>query len=213
MGICGSNQKERKVRQKPITLNETENTILQCKQCRDKIKQYIKRLSQKENKSREKAKDLLRSKQRDRAKVYLRMAKLHGEQIKTSEGQLEMIENQITQIESTQNLQECLQTLKKGNEVLKNMQNTIKLEEWEKVKDDMDELKEKDKEISNYLKEYGIDEAEYDDEVNKELDKLLNEVQGGNKIDLPSVPKEEIKEDDKKEKVNKISAKKKVVAA
>ena len=213
MGICGSNQKERKVRQKPITLNETENAILQCKQCRDKIKQYIKRLSQKENKSREKAKDLLRSKQRDRAKVYLRMAKLHGEQIKTSEGQLEMIENQITQIESTQNLQECLQTLKKGNEVLKNMQNTIKLEEWEKVKDDMDELKEKDKEISNYLKEYGIDEAEYDDEVNKELDKLLNEVQGGNKIDLPSVPKEEIKEDDKNEKVKKISAKKKVVAA
>ena len=88
MGICGAAQGERKVKQnKTIKLNETENAILECKKCRDKIKQYIRRLSQKQLKSREKAKDLVRSKQKDRAKVYLRMAKLHGEQIKVSEGQ------------------------------------------------------------------------------------------------------------------------------
>ena len=216
MGICGAAQGERKVKQKKtIQLNETENAILECKKCRDKIKQYIKRLSQKQLKSREKAKELVRSKQKDRAKVYLRMAKLHGEQIKVSEGQLEMVENQISQIESTQNLQECMNFLKQGNEVLKNMQNTIKIEEWEKVKDDMDELKEKDKEISDYLKEYGIDEAQYDDEVNKELDKLLNEVQGENKIDLPSVPKNEIKNEnaENKNKVKKNNVKKKVIAS
>jgi len=216
MGICGAAQGERKVKQKKtIQLNETENAILECKKCRDKIKQYIKRLSQKQLKSREKAKELVRSKQKDRAKVYLRMAKLHGEQIKVSEGQLEMVENQISQIESTQNLQECMNCLKQGNEVLKNMQNTIKIEEWEKVKDDMDELKEKDKEISDYLKEYGIDEAQYDDEVNKELDKLLNEVQGENKIDLPSVPKNEIKNEntENKNKVKKNNVKKKVIAS
>jgi hypothetical protein len=212
MGICGAAQGERKVKQKKtIQLNETENVILECKKCRDKIKQYIKRLSKKQLTSREKAKELVRTKQKDRAKVYLRMAKLHGEQIKISEGQLEMVENQISQIESTQNLQECMNCLKKGNDVLKNMQNTIKIEEWEKVKDDMDELKEKDKEISDYLKEYGIDEAQYDDEVNNELDKLLNEVQGENKIDLPSVPKTEITEN--KNKVNKNNVKKKVIAS
>ena len=216
MGVCGAAQGERKVKQKKtIQLNETENAILECKKCRDKIKQYIKRLSQKQLKSREKAKELVRSKQKDRAKVYLRMAKLHGEQIKVSEGQLEMVENQISQIESTQNLQKCMNCLKQGNEVLKNMQNTIKIEEWEKVKDDMDELKEKDKEISDYLKEYGIDEAQYDDEVNKELDKLLNEVQGENKIDLPSVPKNEIKNEntENKNKVKKNNVKKKVIAS
>ena len=212
MGICGAAQGERKVKQnKTIKLNETENAILECKKCRDKIKQYIKRLSQKQLKSREKAKDLVRSKQKDRAKVYLRMAKLHGEQIKVSEGQLEMVENQVSQIESTQNLQKCMDCLKKGNEVLKNMQNTIKIEEWEKVKDDMDELKEKDKKISDYLKEYGIDEVQYDEEVNNELDKLLNEVQGENKIDLPSVPKNEITENKTKEKKNNV--KKKVIAS
>ena len=212
MGICGAAQGERKVKQnKTIKLNETENAILECKKCRDKIKQYIKRLSQKQLKSREKAKDLVRSKQKDRAKVYLRMAKLHGEQIKVSEGQLEMVENQVSQIESTENLQDYMNCLKKGNEVIKNMQNIIKIEEWEKVKDDMDELKEKDKKISDYLKEYGIDEAQYDEEVNNELDKLLNEVQGENKIDLPSVPKNEIIENKTKEKKNNV--KKKVIAS
>ena len=212
MGVCFSNQGERKVRQKKtIQLNETENAILECKKCRDNINQYIKRLSLKQTKSREKAKELVRSNQKDRAKIYLRMAKLHGEQIKVSEGQLEMVQNQISQIESSQNLQEIMNCLKQGNDVLKNMQNSIKIEEWEKLKDDLDELKEKDKEISNYFKEYGIDEEQCDEEVNNELDKLLNEIQGGNKVDLPSVPKEEVSED--KDKVKQINVKKKVIAS
>ena len=212
MGICGKDQGERKVRErKPITLNETESAILQCKTCRDKIKQFIKRLERRSNNCREKAKELIRSKEKDRAKIYLRQNKLHQEQIKRSDGQLEMIENQIKQIENAQNLQECMAVLKQGNEVLNKLQNTIKIEEWEKVKDDMDELKEKDKEISDYFKEYGINEAELDDQVNNELDKLIKEMGGGdNKIDLPNVPKEEIKEDNK---VKKVTVKKKVVAA
>jgi len=211
MGICGKDNEERRVRErKPIQLNQTETTILECKQCRDKIKQYIKRLNQRETKCREKAKNLLRSKERDRAKIYVRQSKLHKEQIKVSEGQLEMVEKQISQIESAQNLQECMSVLKQGNEVLQKLQSTIKLDQWEKIKDDMDELKEKDQEISNFLKEYGVNESEYNEEVDKELDKLLKEVEG-NKIDLPNVPKEEIKED--KGKTEKIDVKKKVISA
>ena len=216
MGVCNSDRKERKVRErKPVTLNETETAILQCKTCRDKIKQYIKKLEKRQKDCREKAKQLLLSKERDRAKIYLRQSKLHQEQIKISDGQLEMVENQIKQIESAQNLQECQAVLKQGNEVLKNLQNTIKIEEWEKIKDDMDELKEKDQEISNYLKEYGINEAEYDDQVNSDLDKLIKEIEGGNKIDLPNVPKDKITEDKNKEdkKVETINVKKKAVAA
>ena len=215
MGVCNSDRKERKVRErKPVTLNETETAILQCKTCRDKIKQYIKKLEKRQKDCREKAKQLLLSKERDRAKIYLRQSKLHQEQIKISDGQLEMVENQIKQIESAQNLQECQAVLKQGNEVLKNLQNTIKIEEWEKIKDDMDELKEKDQEISNYLKEYGINEAEYDDQVNSDLDKLIKEIEGGNKIDLPNVPKDKITEDNNKnDNVEKIKVEKKAFAA
>ena len=205
MGVCNSETKR-----KPVTLNDTENAILQCKSCRDKIKQYIKRLEKRQNSCQEKAKELIRSKERDRARIYLRQKKLHQEQIKISEGQLEMIENQIKEIENASNLQDCMSVLKKGNEVLKNLQNTIKIEEWEKVKDDMDELKEKDQEISNFFKEKGINEDEYDEQVKNELDKLIKDIQGDAKIDLPNVPKNQIEED---EKVEKIHVKKKEVLA
>ena len=84
-----------------------------------------------------------------------------------------MITNQITQLETTSTMAECMQCLKKGNEVLSDLHSKIKIEEWEKVKDDMDELKEKDKEIGDFLREYGINEAEYNEECNLELDKLM----------------------------------------
>ena len=205
MGICNLETKR-----KPVTLNSTENAILQCKTCRDEIKQYIKRLEKRQTHCQKKAKELVRSKERDRAKIYLRQKKLHQEQIKTSEGQLEMIENQIKEIENANNLSKCMACLKQGNEVLKQLQSTIKIEEWEKVKDDMDELKEKDQEISNYFKEYGINEAECDEQVNNELDKLINDIQGEVKIDLPNVPKNKI---DEEEKCDKIKVKKKEVLA
>ena len=144
--ICGE--------EREVKLTPEEKAIIDCKKCRDKISSYIRRLSVREKKSREKAKELLRDKQRDRAKFYLRQAKLHSEQIKVNEGQLEMVTNQIVQIESAKNLQECLKVLQNGKEVLKKMQDSVKIEEWEKIRDDMDELKEKDQEISNFLKTF-----------------------------------------------------------
>ena len=78
--------------------------IYKCKKCRDKIKSYINRLSNRAKKSTEKTKELLKLKAKDRAKFYLRQAKLHNAQIKTYEGQLDMMENQIRQIESAKNL-------------------------------------------------------------------------------------------------------------
>ena len=198
-----------------VRLTPEEKAIVDCKLCRDKINAYIRRLEVREKKSREKAKELLKDKQRDRAKFYLRQAKLHSAQIKTNEGQLEMVNNQIIQIESSKNLQECLKVLQNGKDVLKKMQDSIKIEEWEKVRDDMDELKEKDKEISNFLKEYGISEAEYDNEVNNDFDKLVAEIEGNKAkedIKLPEVPKEEITEDKNKKEVKEKTKKRLAVA-
>ena len=199
MGICGQESKT-----KPVQLSQTEKAILECKKCRDKIKSYIRRLSEREKKSRAKVKELLANKQRDRAKFYLRQAKLHEAQMKTYYGQLEMIENQVNQIESAENLQNVYTVLNNGNAVLKKMQDKVKIEEWEKVKDDLEELKEKDKEVSDFLKEYGINEAEYDNEVNNDLDKLINEINGNKAqdINLPSVPKEQITNEEKSKEKN-----------
>ena len=200
MGCESANEKRHqqqqiKAQQKNIQLSETENAIIQCKTCRDKIKKYIRNLEQKEIKSKEKAKELLRKKQRDRAKLYLKQSKLFREQSKVADGQLQMIEGQIVSIESATNLNECNKVLQKGNEALKNLQKDVNIEHWDNIRDDLEELKERDREIKDFFKERGIEEEEYENECEDELNKLLFEVQGGNnQLGLPNVPNTTIKE-------------------
>lgn len=197
MGCESANQKRHLRNQtqvKKVTLTETDKAILDCKTCRDKIKRYIKNLEQKEQKSREKAKELLKKKHRERAKLYLRQSKLFSEQTKVAEGQLEMINEQIANIESTTNLAQCAAVLKQGNSVLKNLQNEVNIEHWENIRDDLDELKERDEEIKDFFKEKGIENEELEEQCDEEINKLLQEIHG-NDINLPTVPKEQIPED------------------
>ena len=212
MGCESANEKRHQVRNNQsnnITLTETEKAILECKSCRDKISKYIRNLEQKEIKSREKAIKLLREKQRERAKLYLKQCKLFNEQSKVADGQLQMINEQIVNIESTSNMRECMDCLNKGKSVLKNLQQGVNLEHWENIRDEMDELKERDREIKDFFKERGIDEEEYEAECEDELNKLLKEIQGDNKIDLPEVPKNEIKEEKIPMKQSKVKVKSK----
>ena len=192
---------------KNVTLSETENAIIQCKTCRDKIKKYIRSLEQKEIKSKEKAKELLRKKQRDRAKLYLKQCKLFREQSKTADGQLQMIEEQIANIESAATMNECMQVLQKGNTVLKNLQKDVNIEHWDNIRDDMDELRERDREINDFFQERGINEEEFDAECEEELNKLLYEIQGNNQLNLPNVPKTKINENKIPVQQNKVKVK------
>ena len=76
MGCESANEERiRKRQNKPVSLNDTEKAILECKTCRDKIKKYINNLKQKEEKSRDKAKELVKKKQKERAKLYLKQCK------------------------------------------------------------------------------------------------------------------------------------------
>ena len=197
MGCESSNEKrhlKNSAQKTVVQLSPTERAILDCKSCRDKIKRYIKNLEQKEQRSKLKVKELLRLKQRDRAKLYLKQSKLFSEQTKIADGQLDMINQQIANIESTSNMNECAEVLNRGNAVLKQLQNEVNIEHWENIKDDLDELKERDREIGDFFKEKGIDEEELETQCDDEINKLLAEMQG-NDIQLPNVPKEQIPQD------------------
>ena len=197
-----------------VQLSQTEKAILDCKSCRDKIKRYIKSLEQKSENSMTKVRELLQKKQRDRAKFYLKQSKLFSEQTKVADGQLEMINQQISNIESTTNMAECAAVLSNGNKVLKQLQNEVNIEHWENIRDDLDELKERDDEIKEFFKEKGIEQEELDEQCDDELNKLLEEIHG-NDIDLPQVPKEKIPEDtvDVNANKNKAKIKKKIIKA
>ena len=106
-------------------------------------------------------------------------------------------------------MSECMSCLQKGNTVLKQLQKEVNIEHWEDIRDDLEELKERDREIGEFFKERGIDEEEYEAECEDELNKLLFEIQGTN--DLPSVPKTKITEDKQSIKQNKV--KKKIIAS
>ena len=197
-----------------VQLSQTEKAILDCKSCRDKIKRYIKSLEQKSENSMNKVRELLQKKQRERAKFYLKQSKLFSEQTKVADGQLEMINQQISNIESTTNMNECAAVLSNGNKVLKQLQNEVNIEHWENIRDDLEELKERDDEIKEFFKEKGIEQEELDEQCDDEINKLLEEIHG-NDIDLPQVPKEKIPEYTVKEstKEKKHIFKKKIIKA
>ena len=123
-----------KKKKKPA-LDQSEKALLDCKMVRDKIKGYIKTLERNEKLKKTKAKESLREKKKDRAKMLLKLAKMYGEQIKASDNQLTMIEDQIAQIEFTKNQAEIMKVLQQGNEALKNLQKEVNVEKWEQVKD------------------------------------------------------------------------------
>ena len=203
MGPCyatkNKNSKTNEVKIRENGLSKNEKVLLECKQCRDNIKSYIKKLERTSNVKREKAKELLKNKQKDRAKLYLKQSKFHLEQVKISEAQLTMIEEQINNIQSTTQMLEIQKVLEKGNNVLKEMQKEMNVEKWEKIKDDMDELQEEQNEINQFFREHDIDVQQADDEVNEMFNKMEKEL-GLNEEKLPEVPQGKIVIDDNKEK-------------
>ena len=201
MGPCFAtkNKKSNEVKIRENVLSQNEKVLLECKQCRDNIKLYIKKLERTSNVKREKAKELLKNKQKDRAKLYLKQSKFHLEQVKISEAQLTMIEEQIDNIQSTTQMLEIQKVLEKGNNVLKEMQKEMNVEKWEKIKDDMDELQEEQNEINQFFREHDIDVQQADDEVNEMFNKMEKEL-GLNEEKLPEVPQGKIVIDDNKEK-------------
>ena len=201
MGFLFSKKKERPI----VVLKADEQAILKCKICRDNIKKYIKKLENDSKVKKQKAKEALQQKNRERARMNLRMEKMYQEQIKTAYGQLEMIDNQITQIESAQSQKDVMTVLQEGNAVLKKLQDEVNVDKFREISDDMEEIKEKNDEISEFFKERGIDEEE---SVNEELDKLIASVQSEAGIDLPTANKENL--DEEKEKEKEVKQEKKV---
>ena len=186
-----------KKKKQVVVLKNDEQAILKCKMCRDNIKKYIKKLEKDANLKKEKAREALQAKNRDRAKLNLRMEKMYREQIKTAEGQLEMIENQITQIETAQAQVDVMKVLQQGNEALKKLQTEVSVEKFQEISDDLEDIKAKNDEITEFFKERGIDEEEA---VNDELDKLIATVEKEAGAELPSANKEKLEDNEEKEK-------------
>ena len=185
-------------------LDQQEAAIIQCKITRDNIKAYIKRLEKNEKQRKDKAKEALRSSNKDRARMYLQQAKMYREQINSGTGQLNMIEEQIVQIESAKQMKEAYKVLENGNNVLKKLNEEVNIEKWERIADDLSDLKQQQDEIGNFFKSHGIEQSEFEEEVDKELDDLFKSVSQQEIESLPEAGTKEIQQ--KKEASDKHAA-------
>ena len=188
-------------------INSEEKALLDCKMTRDKIKTYIKRLERNANLKKEKAKDALRAKNKDRAKYNLKLSKMYSEQIKNAESQLTMLEEQISNLEQATTQRDAMKVLEKGNEVLKNLQSECNIEKWEKISEDMQDIKDQQDEINQFFRDRNIENV--DDDVEEEMNKLMESENNDIENELPSANKNEIyieeeKNENKKEKITEM---------
>ena len=200
MGVCMSTNKNKNKSKNINDLDQNEKVLLECKMCRDKIKNYIKKCETTALKKRQKAKELLKNKQKDRAKVYLNQSKFHLTQAKVGDGQLKLIEDQINELQKATQLNEIRKVLENGNKVLKQLQSEINIEKWQEIKEDMEGLKEQQDEIGEFLRNNNINEEEYEKDVQEEFEKLQKDLE--NDLNLPEVPKNKVNVQKEKENVN-----------
>ena len=200
MGVCMSTNKNKNKSKNINDLDQNEKVLLECKMCRDKIKNYIKKCETTALKKRQKAKELLKNKQKDRAKVYLNQSKFHLTQAKVGDGQLKLIEDQINELQKATQLNEIRKVLENGNKVLKQLQSEINIEKWQEIKEDMEGLKEQQDEIGEFLRNNNINEDEYEKDVQEEFEKLQKDLE--NDLNLPEVPKNKVNVEKEKENVN-----------
>jgi charged multivesicular body protein 6 len=210
--LFGKKKNNNNNKNKNADLTKAEQSILEAKMARDKIKNYIKKIERTANLKRDKAKEYLKKGDKDRAKIFLKMSKMYKQQIGSAEGQLKTIEEQVALIETTLNQKEIMDVLTQGNKVLANLQKEVNVEKFEQIKEDMDEMQQTQDEINEFFLQHNTDVNELDEDIQKEMDSLNESLQKEVENEFPEANKEEVNVE-KKEEVNEEENKKELVEA
>lgn len=160
--------------QSPSTpkITAQDRAIFQLKQQRDKLKQYQRRLDHVIVRQTELARQAIKNKQPERAKVYLRLKKQQETTIAKTYEQLGNLEHLIGTIEFKLIEKDVVQGLSIGNEVLKKLNSEMSVERLDKLLDSVDEEQMKAAEILDLLGMSGLslsngEETEVDEELRK----------------------------------------------
>ena len=210
--LFGKKKNNNNNKNKNADLTKAEQSILEAKMARDKIKNYIKKIERTANLKRDKAKEYLKKGDKDRAKIFLKMSKMYKQQIGSAEGQLKTIEEQVALIETTLNQKEIMDVLTQGNKVLAELQKEVNVEKFEQIKEDMDEMQQTQDEINEFFLQHNTDVNELDEDIQKEMNSLSESLQKEVENEFPEANKEEVNVE-KKEEVNEEENKKELVEA
>ncbi|XP_056645338.1 charged multivesicular body protein 6-A isoform X1 [Diorhabda sublineata] len=169
-------------KKKPTRVTEQDKAVLQLKQQRDKLKQYQKKVEFTLSTDREIAKKLLNHGQKDRAKLLLKKKRFQEQLLIKLDGQLENLEKLASDIEFSQVEIQVIEGLKTGNDALKKVNESIIIEDIERILDETKEGIDKQNEINELLSGQLTEEDEA--AVEEELAAIINE-------EMPAVPSEQ----------------------
>jgi hypothetical protein len=140
------------------------------------MEEKIAHLEAKKNGQVQIAKEKLQKGDKNGARAALQKKKWYDEQIKTTDGAIMMLEEQKMMLDSSLSMGKAYEALKLGNEAISNATENFKVEDLDKIKDEMDENKAAFEEKNEFFKEAStIDNPELDDELDQLAAELENE--------------------------------------
>ncbi len=192
-GLFGGNKKKADQPKKDNKENVI-NTINKLNSEIANMEEKIQHLEAKKNGQNELAKEKLKKGDKNGAKQCLQKKKWFDEQIKTIDGAMMMLEEQKMMLDSTMTMGSVYDALREGNSAINMASEGFKVEDLDKIKEEMEDNKMAFEEKNEFFKEASVlDNPELDDE----LDQLANEIEN-EKMSLPEIKekqKVEIKEE------------------
>lgn len=171
-----TSKKEDKKKKKEETQEEVMKAVEKLNLQLADMEEKIAHLEAKKNGIIESAKEKLKKGDKTGARQALQKKKWVDDQIKTMDGAMMMLEEQKMMLDSNLTMGNIYETLKEGSKAMNLAQENFKIEDLDKIRDEMEDNKIAFEEKNNFFQEYAVqDNAELDDELDQLQSELDNE--------------------------------------
>ncbi|CCF57977.1 hypothetical protein KAFR_0D03290 [Kazachstania africana CBS 2517] len=200
-----------------IKITETDRAVLELKRSKDEIHKFTKRTDQLISSERSELKNLMKENPRnykENTKVRFLLKRIHYQEhlLERASDQLINLENMVSTVEFKLIEAHFLKGIQNGNELLKKLNREFK--NLDEILDDVQEQIAYQNEIDETLSHSLAGVNDYEEEIDRELDRLNKEVNPEQTIKLPSteglaslpepVHKEDLKDGMPSQKVEKV---------
>lgn len=172
-----NNSHKEKNKNNQIDQDQIDQAILDLKVTRDQLRQYKKQQERTQQVELQKARELVKCGQKDRAKIVLKQKIARETYINNAEHMIEGIEAQINNVQNKQMEINMIESIKETNQILKHMNDLMPIEEVERIMEENQEQNDRLNEINDLLAQDtnpGLNQA-----ADEDLDKLLAELDTG----------------------------------
>jgi hypothetical protein len=191
-GLFGKKKDDNKTKKKEQNKEAVIETISKLNKEINDIEEKIQHLEAKKNGQLAIAKEKLAKGEKTQAKQALQKKKWFDDQIKSLDGAMMMLEEQKMMLDGTMSMGSVYEALQQGSQAINLASENFKVEDLDKIRDEMEDNKMTFNEKNEFFKEYSVvDDPELDDELDQLASELDNEA-------LPDVSKK-VKEDIKVE--------------